>query len=63
VVAFDPAVAEAEAENEVLAAAPVAPDDGEAGLGFHDHVVLVQLGVHGVDLPLSEGIVKCLVDG
>ena len=27
VVAFDPAVAEAEAEKEVLAAAPVAPED------------------------------------
>ena len=78
VVALDPAVAEAEAEKEVLAAAPeaarrcVALDvnlvqliriDGEVRLGLHDHVILVELGVHGVDLTLPKGVVEGLVHG
>ena len=32
-------------------------------LAFEDDVVLVQLGVHGVDLALAEGVVEGVVDG
>ena len=32
-------------------------------LRLHDHVILVQLRVHGVDLALAEGVVQCVVDG
>ena len=77
-VALEPAVADAEAEKEVLAAAPLAPEEalawmyilfslagsfGEVGLRFQDHVVLVELGVHGVDLALAEGVVEGVVYG
>ncbi len=30
---------------------------------FEDHMVLVELGVHRVDLALSQGVVKSVVDG
>ena len=73
VVAFDPGGSEDEAEKEVLAAAPAGADDCVPWMyilfslpgscwncrqRFQDHVVLVQLGVHGVDLALAEGIVE-----
>jgi len=35
----------------------------ELWLGFQDHVILVELRVHGVDLALAEGIVEGVVHG
>ena len=34
----------------------------EFGRGLHHHVILIQVRVHGRDLPLSEGIVYRVVD-
>ena len=32
-------------------------------LAFEHDMVLIYLGVHGADLPLTEGVVKSVVDG
>ena len=32
-------------------------------LGFQDHMVLVQLRVHRIDLALSKGVIQSVVDG
>ena len=33
------------------------------GIDLHDHEVLIEAGVHGGDLALTEGVVEDLVDG
>ena len=35
----------------------------EEGIHFQHHVVLVDLGVHRIDLPLAEGVVQGVIDG
>src|SRR6202035_1236656 len=32
------------------------------GLRFQNHVILIQLRVHGVDLALAEGVIQSVVD-
>ena len=32
-------------------------------LALEDHMILIELRVHRVDLPLTEGIIECVVDG
>ena len=37
--------------------------DPEGWLDLQKHVVLVNLRVHGVDLPLTKSVVQCVDDG
>ena len=78
-VAFEPADADADAENGSGGArARCAPEEAfdwmyrlfslpgsclELRLRFQNHVVLVELRVHRVDLALAEGVVERVVDG
>ncbi len=78
VVAFEPADAEPEEAKEEDAPGPAAPAEVlvwryrswilpgfplHARRSLQDHVILVQLRIHGIDLALAKGVVEGVVNG
>ena len=77
-MAFDPAEEDPDDEKELDAPGPDVPDEALAWMykscstfgillvlrqSFKDHVVLIELRVHRIDLALSQSVVQSVVDG